>query len=154
MWVSYLADINDPYSMKIKLFLMFSLFLISGVIVSAQTSDEPDSTGDIVFESYQVQVKAQFPGGNIALDKFISKNIKLPDTAYDSAQTGTVIIGFTVEKNGGITNVRVVSKTIIGFGAEEACIKVIKAMPRWEPATQRDKKIRMAFYKPIRLTFN
>ncbi|MBO6515156.1 MAG: TonB family protein [Bacteroidia bacterium] len=119
-----------------------------------EVEDEGPEETDEVFKWYQVQEKAKFPGGDAAMDRFIDDNIVIPDIAYEEAESGTVLVGFTVEKNGQLTNIRILSKRKIGYGVEEAAIKVIKKMPRWTPALQRDKPARMAFTKPIRLNFN
>jgi len=105
--------------------------------------DGPEDT-DEVFKWFQVQEKATFPGGLAAMDV----------VAYEEAENGTVVISFTVEKDGSLSNIHVTSTRKIGYGVEEAAISVIKKMPRWKPALQRDKPARMAFQKPIRLSFN
>lgn len=115
--------------------------------------DKPEET-DEVFKWYQVQEKASFPGGEEAMDQFIKDNMDIPDIAFDEAESGTVLVTFTVEKNGTLSNIQIASKRKIGYGVEEAAIEVIKKMPRWKPALQRDKPARMAFTKPIRLNFN
>ena len=115
--------------------------------------DAPEAT-DEVFKWYQVQEKASFPGGEEAMDQFIKDNMDIPDIAFDEAESGTVLVTFTVEKNGTLSNIQIASKRKIGYGVEEAAIAVIKKMPRWSPALQRDKPARMAFTKPIRLNFN
>lgn len=112
--------------------------------------DGPEET-DEVFQWFQVQERASFPGGETAMDAFINDNIVIPDIAYEEAESGTVVVGFTVEKDGRLTNIHIQSKRKIGFGVEEAVIAVVKKMPRWNPALQRDKPARMSFTKPIRL---
>ncbi len=108
---------------------------------------------DEILEVYSVEKKAEFPGGNAAMDAFIAKKIKIPSLAYEHAKSGVVIVQFVVEKDGRITNVEVVSKKKIGYGVEEAAIRVIKKMPKWSPATQQGKAVRMRFRKPIRVQF-
>ncbi len=115
--------------------------------------DGPEDT-DEVFKWFQVQEKASFPGGPTAMDEFIKENMEIPEIAYEEAENGTVVVSFTVEKDGSLSNIQVTSTRKIGYGVEEAAIAVIKKMPRWKPALQRDKPARMAFQKPIRLSFN
>ena len=88
------------------------------------------------------------------MDVFIKENMEIPEIAYEEAENGTVVVSFTVEKDGKLSNIHVTSTRKIGYGVEEAAIAVIKKMPRWKPALQRDKPARMAFQKPIRLSFN
>ncbi|MFT5725153.1 MAG: protein TonB [Bacteroidia bacterium] len=116
--------------------------------------DEPEDT-DEVFKWFQVQEKATFPGGDAAMDAYIREHMLIPDIAYEEAENGTVVVGFTVEKDGSLSNIHIVSKKrLIGYGVEKAAMAVIKKMPRWKPALQRDKPARMAFQKPIRLKFD
>ncbi|MFT5512398.1 MAG: protein TonB [Bacteroidia bacterium] len=115
--------------------------------------DGPEDT-DEVFKWFQVQEKADFPGGLAAMDEFIKDNMEIPEIAYEEAENGTVVVSFTVEKDGSLSNVHITSSRKIGYGVEEAALTVIKKMPRWKPALQRDKPARMAFQKPIRLSFN
>ncbi len=116
--------------------------------------DEGPEDTDEVFKWFQVQEKAAFPGGDAAMDEFIRDNMEIPDIAYEEAESGTVLVSFTVEKDGSLSNIKITSTREIGYGVEDAAIKVIKKMPKWKPALQRDKPARMAFTKPIRLKFN
>lgn len=109
---------------------------------------------DEVFKWYQVQKKAEFPGGAMAFDTYIKDNINLPDKAYRKAKSGTIVVSFIVEKDGSISNVEITSTKLLGHGCEEAVLRVIKNMPNWTPAQQRDEPCRMAFQKPIILNFN
>jgi periplasmic protein TonB len=115
--------------------------------------DGPEDT-DEVFKWFQVQEKASFPGGPAAMDEFIKDNMIIPEIAYEEAENGTVVVSFTVEKDGSLSNIQITSSRKIGYGVEDAAKAVIKKMPRWKPALQRDKPARMAFQKPIRLSFN
>jgi TonB family protein len=134
--------------MKIKLILIIiALFGISNTTKAQELKKEE------VFKWYQVQEKAEFPGGNIAFDNYIKNNIRIPAKAYRKAKNGTIMVSFVVEKDGSISNVNIASKKLLGYGCEAAALKVIKNMPKWKPAIQRDKPCRMAFQKPIRLSF-
>jgi len=106
----------------------------------------PEETGEPI-PWYIIQERASFPGGAFAMDKFIEDNLVLSDFANEEAENGTVKVSFTVEKDGSLSNIRITSPRKIGFG-------VIKKMPKWNPALQRDKPARMLFTKPIRLRFN
>lgn len=135
--------------MKLKTLLI--LFFTAAISCQVQAQNQEDTT---VFKWYLVQEKASFPGGDSLLDQYIFKNLKIPDVAYDSASSGTILVTFVVEKDGSLTNVEIVSKRKLGFGIEEAVLKLFRDMPKWNPAIQRDGPARMAFTKPIRLNFN
>lgn len=134
--------------MKIKL-LLTSLFFFCW----AQFSYAQEPAKEEPLQWYQVQKKAEFPGGDAALDKYIVSNFNISKEANKKAKSGTILVSFIVEKDGSITNVRIISTRRLGYGLEEEALRVFKQMPKWKPAIQRGKPVRMSFSKPIRLTF-
>lgn len=80
-----------------------------------------------------IETNANFPGGEVALMKFLNDNLKYPKEAKNNNLTGRVIVSFTISKNGMVEEVRI-QKGVAPVLDEEA-IRVIKLMPRWIPAT-------------------
>ena len=109
--------------------------------------DEPedDEPEEKIFRI--VEKKPKFPGGIEALYKYIGSNIKYPAMAKDSGIKGTVHITFVVEKDGSITDVKLLRR--IGGGCDEEAIRVIGEMPNWNPGKQRGKPVRVQFNLPI-----
>ena len=70
--------------------------------------------------------------------------------ARESSIQGTVYATFVVERDGSVTDVRVLRG--IGGGCDEEALRVIKAMPRWTPGKQRGKPVRVQFTMPIKFT--
>lgn len=70
--------------------------------------------------------------------------------ARESGIQGIVYITFVVERDGSITDVRILRP--IGGGCDEEAIRVIKAMPKWTPGKQRGRPVRVQFNMPIRFT--
>lgn len=97
-----------------------------------------------------VEESPNFPGGEEALREFIRKNLSYPIAAQESGIQGRVYIGFVVEKDGNITDVKVLRG--IGGGCDEAAVKVVKALPKWNPGKQRGKSVRCRFSIPIAFT--
>ncbi len=97
-----------------------------------------------------VEKQPSFPGGEQARKKYLANNIEYPQLARESGIQGTVFVTFVVEKNGDITDVRVLRG--IGGGCDEEAIRVVKEMPKWEPGEQRGKPVRVQFNMPIRFT--
>lgn len=95
-----------------------------------------------------VEKMPEFPGGTTAMMKFISTNIAYPDIAIKNGIEGTVIIEYIIEKDGSISNIRVIKD--IGGGCGEASIDVIKLMPKWTPGSQADKIVRVKMLAPIK----
>lgn len=82
-------------------------------------------------------------------EKYFKVNFKLPDILLDNGYMGRLIIEFIIEKNGAITNVKVLrgidpvlDKTILNF---------IKKMPRWTPAVFNRKMVRSKFILPVHI---
>lgn len=97
-----------------------------------------------------VEESPSFPGGDAARIKFLQENIVYPQMARESGIQGTVYVTFVVERNGNVTDVRVLRG--IGGGCDEEAVRVIKAMPKWNPGKQRGKPVRVQFNMPIKFT--
>ena len=88
-----------------------------------------------------------FPGGMEAMIEYLSSNIKYPADAQKQKVDGRVLVNFVVEKDGSITEVKVVKPTFPSLDAE--AIRVVKAMPKWKPGYQRGQAVRVQFTMPI-----
>ncbi len=112
--------------------LLFLLFL-AGICrsVSAQET-APLPVQRQVFTV--VEQMPEFPGGNSALHKYLSKKIKYPKKARQEKTEGQVVIRFIVEPDGSLSNPEVLNK--VGDGCEEALLRVIRKMPKWNPGRQ------------------
>ena len=88
-----------------------------------------------------------FPGGEKAIYEFLSKNLKYPQAARDSNIQGTVHVQFIVEKDGSVTNVKIMND--IGGGCGEEALRVVKMMPNWEFGEKRVRKTRTELTLPI-----
>ncbi len=93
-----------------------------------------------------------FPGGEAARINYLNKNIKYPQMARESGIQGRVFVTFVVEKNGKVTDVRVLRG--IGGGCDEEAVRVIKNMPDWNAGKQRGKPVRVQFNMPILFKLN
>lgn len=97
-----------------------------------------------------VEEMPAYPGGDEARMSYLSKNLKYPVLAMESGIQGTVYIGFVVEKDGSVTDVKVARG--IGGGCDEEAVRVVKAMPKWTPGKQRGKSVRVRYSVPIRFS--
>ncbi|MEA3504735.1 MAG: energy transducer TonB, partial [Bacteroidota bacterium] len=97
-----------------------------------------------------VENQPEFPGGEKARRMYLAKNIDYPQLARESGIQGTVYLTFVVEKDGSVTDVRILRG--IGGGCDEEALRVVKAMPRWQAGKQRGKPVRVQFQMPIRFT--
>jgi protein TonB len=128
----------------ILLFILFAQNLKAQALRERGSSKEDYSAAirDLEHES-----GPDFPGGPTAWSKFLSKNLKRPNA--DDVQ-GRVIINFIIEKDGRLTNLKIVRKLFPAFDAE--ALRVMKLSPRWIPLKKDGKPIRSEFTIPINFT--
>lgn len=109
----------------------------------------PKPKQEEVTEEIFVVVEDQplFPGGNAAMMKFLSDNIKYPVIAQENNIQGRVICNFVVEKDGSITDVQVVRG--VDPSLDREAVRVIQQMPRWKPGKQRGQAVRVRFTLPV-----
>jgi periplasmic protein TonB len=97
-----------------------------------------------------VESMPEFPGGLQELYNFLGNNIKYPVMAKESGIQGRVFVTFVVERDGSITDVRIIRG--IGGGCDEEAIRVVESMPKWQPGKQRGKPVRVQYNLPVRFT--
>lgn len=97
-----------------------------------------------------VEEMPSFPGGEQEMYRYIGKNIEYPRMAKESGISGRVFVTFVVEKNGAVTDVKILRG--IGGGCDEEAIRVIKSMPTWKAGKQRGKPVRVQYRMPIKFT--
>jgi protein TonB len=117
-----------------------------GKIVIDAPSGEGDKDVKIVEDNtvyVAVEVRPEYPGGMQKFSEFISKNYRTPDEDIK----GKVIVQFVVEKDGSLTDIKVMRDLGYGTGAE--AIRVLKKMPKWKPGIQNGRPVRALFSLPI-----
>jgi protein TonB len=94
-----------------------------------------------------VEEMPAYPGGEQKLMEFIAKGIKYPQIARETGIQGRVFVGFVVEPDGSVSNVKVLRG--IGGGCDEEAMRVVKSMPKWKPGKQRGKAVRVSYMLPV-----
>ena len=94
-----------------------------------------------------VEEMPQFPGGQAALLEYLAKNIKYPVVAEENGVQGRVIVTFVVERDGSITDVKVVKSVDPSLDKEAA--RVVKSMPKWQPGKQNGSAVRVKYTVPV-----
>ena len=93
-----------------------------------------------------------FPGGDAALMKYLSENVKYPALAIKAQEQGRVVVSFTVEKDGAISDVKVARSVTPSLDAE--AVRVVKAMPKWTPGKQDGQPVRVRYNVPVSFKLN
>lgn len=142
------------------------------IVLLSTTFSMAQQTKTQPVEKLQVDKKPEFVGGNPALIAFISKQIRYPETAKKALLEGTIAVGFRVEADGSITSVKVRSTkytirktdettkqtTIVATtnptdkSLEQEAMRVIKSMPRWNPAEYQKTKVAVDYALPVKFT--
>ncbi|HOS58009.1 MAG TPA: energy transducer TonB [Bacteroidales bacterium] len=94
----------------------------------------------------------EFIGGPDALYAFLQKNLEYPQSARDNNIEGTVLIEFVVERNGSVSNAKVIVPLFPA--CDQEAIRVVQMLPKWKPGEQMGKPVRVYFNLPIKFTFN
>ena len=120
-----------------RLFLLSVLLFLMGNISVAQ-DDYYENIND-----------AEFPGGMEELFMFVCMNVDYPEEARKANIEGKVIVTFTVEKDGSISEVEL--EKDMGYGFGEAVVAMVKSMPRWKPARWKSDNapVRVQFRLPV-----
>ncbi len=114
-------------------------------VYEAPEIEEEDIQEEEVFLS--VEENPEYPGGPAKLLEYVQKNLKYPMMARESDIQGRVFVGFVVEKDGSISNVRVLRG--IGGGCDEEAVRVVQSLPKFKPGKQRGNPVRVQYTLPI-----
>lgn len=90
---------------------------------------------------YIVQNPAEFPGGLPAWTKYLERNLNRDLPINNGAPAGryTVVVSFTVDKNGVISDV--IAENNPGYGTDLEAVRVIQKGPSWKPAVQNGRNV-------------
>lgn len=118
----------------------------------AELTVEPVGTGvaavveedNTVYNTAGIEVKPDFPGGMDKFNAFVAKNYQAPE---EEGLKGKVYVTFVVEKDGSLTDIKVLRD--IGYGTGKEAIRVLNKCPKWTPGEQNGKKVRCTFSLPI-----
>jgi protein TonB len=117
----------------------------------AELTVEPVGNGPAVVEEDNsiyntagIEVKPDFPGGMEKFYKFVGNNYQTPE---EEGLKGKVYVTFVVEKDGSLTDIKVLRD--IGYGTGKEAIRVLNKCPRWTPGEQNGKKVRVLYSLPI-----
>ena len=94
-----------------------------------------------------VEQMPSFPGGPSALMQYLSSNIKYPVVAEENGVQGRVVCTFVVERDGSITDVRVIKS--VDPSLDKEAVRVVKSMPKWIPGKQNGSAVRVKYTVPV-----
>ena len=152
---------------------------VYGIQANEQTAEQNDQQEERVYDI--CEQLPQFPGGEMKMMEFIAKNIKYPQEATEFGVQGRVKVQFIVEKDGSLTNLKIVESSqdeseakmkVINANANEKerqdandhnagvqalrdeAIRMVSSMPKWNPGKQQGKVVRVKFFIPVTYRLN
>ena len=128
------------------LFMFLAVNNISAL--AGRISIETNVVKEDMYVHMDVEEKPQFPGGDKAMVDYISKNCVYPITAMEKDVDGIVIVEFTVNTDGSVSDVKVHK------GFDEDCdneaVRLVKSFPDFKPGKQRGQNVRVRCTVPVR----
>ncbi|WP_343701276.1 TonB family protein [Chitinophaga sp.] len=95
-----------------------------------------------------VEIMPEFPGGEAALARFLTNNLRYPGMAAENGVQGVVFVKFVVRATGEISDVELIGAKK-GAGLDEEALRVVKRMPKWKPGKQNGQHVSVYFNLPI-----
>jgi len=137
------------YTYSVPTMIRKTVFLTVLSIFSLFSSAQSDSTAkvDTTAKKADVITQPEFKGGIEKMYEYISINFVYPEEAQKRSVNGKMEVEFTVEKSGDITYVGILKG--LDYSIDEEVLRLLKAMPRWTPATKNGVPVRYKVSMPI-----
>jgi protein TonB len=116
--------------------------IIDAVPVIDDEEEEKDEQVFVVVEDMP-----EFPGGELALRKWIANHIDYPVIAAENGIQGKVYVTFVVDKDGSVSNARIARG--VDPSLDQEALRVVNSLPKWKPGMQRGKPVRVSYTVPI-----
>lgn len=139
------VEIEEEFTIDVEATVFTQVQEFAPIVVEEEEIEE-----DVIFTV--VEDQPSFPGGEEARIRYLQENLRYPQMAREAGIQGTVFVTFVVERDGSVTDVRVLRG--IGGGCDEEAVRVVRNMPRWQPGRQRGQPVRVQFNMPIRFVLN
>lgn len=112
-----------------------------------QVSEEKEEEKEDTPVFFIVEEMPDFPGGQLALRKFIAQAIKYPVIAQENGIQGKVFVNFVVAKDGTVTNAKIARG--VDPSLDKEALRVVNSLPKWKPGKQGGKPVRVSYTVPI-----
>lgn len=114
-------------------------------VIVKEPEPEAKPVEEEIFQA--VEQQAEFPGGQAALMKWLSQNIRYPEAAQQNDIQGRVIVKFVVEKDGSIGQATILKG--VDKDLDREALRVVKKMPKWQPGKNNGVAVRSYFNLPV-----
>jgi beta-lactamase regulating signal transducer with metallopeptidase domain len=143
---------ESPLKIILKVFTVgivsvLMLFIFSTDAVAQEVSKIENQSKDFMMTT-DVDVQPQFPGGILEFYKLVGQNYRIPEELSKNKTNGKVYLQFMIEKDGSLTEITIL-RDKLGYGAGEEAVRVLKLSPKWIPASDKGKPVRVMYSLPI-----
>jgi len=147
---------KSPFKMILKIcsvtaVCVLLLFAFNTNVAAQSNSNLKLQNDNINYVSTSVK-EPQFPGGIEKFYMFVGQNFKIPAEFSKQKIEGKLFMEFMVEKDGALSEFKVVKD--LGYGVGDEAIRVLKLSPKWIPASENGKPVRVSYSLPILLKSN
>src|SRR3954464_1474197 len=137
-----------------KRYLIFILFALPHLVTISQTNQpfyQAQGLLSIDTTIYTfVEKQPEFFGGMSCLFQYITNYTKRPEGEMERTLSGTVYVTFVVERDGSLSNIRVLRGISGSKAFDGEAIRVVRAMQKWVPAENNGKRVRVQYNLPVR----
>ena len=125
---------------------------VGGAVLKAKEDiAAPEPPKHVVEETTKIFTNVEqmpmYPGGEAALLGYLRDNIHYPTVAAENGVQGRVVVGFVVERDGSITDVKILRG--VDPSLDREAMRVVKSMPRWNPGKQNGSAVRVKYQVPV-----
>ncbi len=136
-----------------KTLKMITLIVLGALTITSAFSQAEyaynSSVPEIVEDKNSSKMMApSFKGGNEALAEFMSTNLLYPELAKRQGVEGTVILAYTITKNGEIKDIKVAQS--VNKELDNEAIRLAKKMPKWTPAIKDGTARDIKYHLPVK----
>lgn len=110
--------------------------------------------GSVLYESFDVTSRAQFPGGDYGLQKYIGEHTICPAEALEKDIMGKVMLMFTIDTEGRIVDLKNLDTTVHHLLVAEGFRVIQSTNGMWTPVIKENEKVRMLYRIPINFGMN
>lgn len=117
------------------------------IVEMTEEEEEEEETIFVIVENMP-----EFPGGDLALRKYIAENVKYPEIAKENGLSGKVFVQFVINQRGEVENVKIARG--IDPALDKEAIRVVQSLPKFKPGSQRGKPVKVNYTVPINFQLN
>ena len=129
--------------MKILKILM--LAILATLFSPNINAQEKENNEKLVFMI--VEDMPEFPGGEVALKKFIANSVKYPEVAKKNGISGRVYVTFVVGTEGMVEDAKIARG--VDPSLDKEALRAVNLLPKWKPGKQRGENVRVSYTIPI-----